>query len=347
MATSRSLVAGHTVSRKVFLVAALLALVAPAAWGNSVSYSLDDFAVFGGSGVFLSGNGITVAGRTGSNGGLSAFGTGVTTGPVLTGGGIYFDEGSHIGAIIANQSVFIPDGSTVGGGIDAGGTPDGHGGYIGGVYLGPGATVAGSVTAGGGVYLGLGATVTGAISQGVPEALRQTMAAVDASARRTDFDASDPLILISGTTQVLSAGAHYYTSIDAESNVVLHIDPWVSGRTATAPVSLFVTGNVTFGNGLQVFILNQAGAPVPFADALADPVLSAAALAGYAETHGNWSSGGQWLGTMYAPDGSIYLSTGTATGPVWAGGNVNIYDDVNIYGGTRVGMIPEPLTLAG
>ncbi len=322
--------AGRSACVEAAVAALVLAVLAPAAWCTCVSYPLESYAVFAGASLTMD-DGVTVAGRVGSNGTVGA-GIGTVTGAAL-GEDLFADEGARInGHVIFNQDVAIMDGATVSGGIDAGG-----------VYLGTGTAVAGNVTAGGSVS-GDTSGVGGTVTQGVPAGLRQTFGPVDVPARAASFGATDALTLGDGAPYLLAAGSHYYTSISAGSDVALQLDPWINGRTATAPIRIYVTGDVVFGDNLKIFVLDRNGNPMAYADALADPELAAAAASFYGETHGSmgWACGGQWLGTVYAPYGSIVFEANSdVTGALWAA------EAVTLYNGTRVHPIPEPITLAG
>ncbi len=257
------------------LVAALLVVsLAPSSWANSLS----DFAVFGGTNVFIW-DGPTVSGQVGSNGAVFA-GASTLYGPVV-GGGVFTSGGGNriFGDMRFNGGVTLAD-------------TDKH---------------VGQIYSSGYTAVDLPATM-------YPGDLPGT---------------SGPLLNASVT---LSAGSYRYDSIGGTLHLDLH--------PSQDPIAVYVDGDVSISDvSVSIWDGQQY---LPYAQAIADPVLRALAQNVYFETGGSWFSTGEWFGLIYAPNSGASIWEGSnITGAVWAG------QDVSLYSNSQVNVIPEPITAVG
>ncbi len=116
-------------------------------------------------------------------------------------------------------------------------------------------------------------------------------------------------IVSAQTSFTFTAGDYYFDSFNYQSTYpALHFD--VSG----GPIRVFVTGDVTFRASATIDVIGGTAADV------------------YLETHGNFRINGAtvWNGTVFAPNGEIYIGkTDKVSGEFW-GRTVTTENDITI-----------------
>lgn len=252
--------------------------------------ALGDFAVFGESGVALGSNNTILGGKIGSNFGSIFAGSGLVAPRGVSGGGVFSEGGgASVGPIIMNGDVVLDDNSSVEGSVDSGGD----------VFVGAYSTITGDITASGNVTVdptaGVGsdpgdplrsfpgvtmpATVTLTIPPGAPD---------------VDNTAGGPLVqelvpdtyygdvkLAPGSTLKLPSGKYVFNSFWANPGVTMDLPD--------GDVSIFVENNVDILGGFNVMTTGSGVAN--------------------AYTNGGWFmlDHDHWTGTIYAPNGSIFM----------------------------------------
>jgi hypothetical protein len=119
------------------------------------------------------------------------------------------------------------------------------------------------------------------------------------------------VVRVGGTSTLnLSSGDYYFDKIWTTNSPTLNLD--LSGGA----INIYVTDQVLFGNNVKVNLVN-GGSP-------SDVYMEVHALG----TAFNAAGGSDWIGTVYAPYGSIAFGAGSGTGLVqgafYAGGEIEV-----------------------
>ena len=337
------------------LVLAALALLLPAV---ASADPISAFSLFGGNMLSL-GASNTLGGLAGSNG-IVALQNGGSNILTLEGGGTVSTSGGAstiTGNIISNSNVILDNNGHVTGGIDSGGNVtlgsnvvvDGNIRAGGTLFLNNNAVVHGNVDVGaaagavvtlndtlahidgtvthkagttitdpgvvsvGGNVIGVPAAPTAYSATSVPAAtpgiVSSSLAADSRSIANFGSLALAPgtyndLSMGSSATLQLSAGTYYFDTWTLDNNDTIS---FIGGGL----FRLFFTGNVFANSGLIVNDGTVSGNPN------ANNI--------YAETLGNWSDRGEWIGTIFGSGGSSNVSFGpesSLTGVAWARNNL-------------------------
>lgn len=147
----------------------------------------------------------------------------------------------------------------------------------------------------------------------------------------TSNNASDTqLTLNAGST---SHGNYYFDSLSFGSNMTLYLD--LSG---TYDIRIFVVGDIDIRSGLNVFVSTDGSSYSSMRDAAVDPLIAARV---YWESHDDFSldRNSNWFGTVYAPNGS--LSVGSGSNTCYLIGSYFSGDGHDIAGSTVVHVAPN------
>jgi predicted acyltransferase (DUF342 family) len=231
------------------------------------------------------------------------------------------DSGLAIrGDVIGNSEIQVYRDSSIEGDMD-GGTD---------IVIGPDCDVTGHVTAGGTIDLDPTSTVGGQTAGGSPASVPSlalpsptiftpgAAAVGDGSVGATiDLAPGDYGVLDVGASSIITlhSGAYTFASIDMGQNSTLALELTTSGIPAEIDeIEILVTGDATFGNSLDVDVNGEAGtgdlADVERKDFSGGLVL---------ESHGSFhlQQGGQWVGLVIAPFGSITFGKSSQ---IWGAG---------------------------
>lgn len=325
------------------IIVGILTLLAPAVTNAA---PIADFVLFGGNQLSI-GTSSFLGGLAGSNGTIVIKENSSTS--TITGGGVVHEGGqvNTLGNIVSNTNVVIGHNDHVTGSIDSGGN----------VTLGASARVDGNIRAAGSVYLDNGARVTGdvhaGISSGVAVTLNTSTAQIVGTVTHkpltsvnlnggtiggdvigapvaptpyvtTVIPAATPGIVSGGSSSIvqsfgiLALAPGTYNDINLGSSATLHLsagtyyfDTWIFDNNAKldldvsgGEIKLYFTGDVFFNSGLDLIGVSAANA---------DKI--------YAETLGNWTLRGEWIGTIFGSGANSRVAFGpetTLTGRAWA-----------------------------
>ena len=378
--TSASLFFGWFVSRLLrasILAALLLVLVlADAVAASTITVPLQDFVIFSGGGLTVSGGDETqIGGHTLVNGNIGSdqdvFMQGnplagypaQLNGSAYAGGNLTFGQDLTVGSssgplreVVANGTASIGGGANIYGNL-----------YGGSVTLGQlsGIRKAGGV--GGNLqyttsYTPSTATVEGTVSNPSTETFNlitmpaSTVFTAGGANQTVPTGQGNSLTLAPGTygalatssqnqAVILSSGNYYFDSITSQGGFDLQID-----LTSGNPVNMYVVGDAALA-GQQTLLVKGAGTGGSF-----EPLSQAPQLAGlvYLETHARFTMSGGLDGTHNIWGGTVYASLlETPSAEVSIGqytdwyGMIRAFDSVEISDhGSYFAAVPEPGTLA-
>lgn len=241
---------------------------------------------------------------------------GGTVGGVRSGGDLVLGKSSGTGAtglavrgdVIGNGEIYIHPQSSIEGDVDAGAD----------VVVGQNSNVTGTVTSAGDITVDPTSTVGAAVPFGSPVSVPNiTLPTATTFSPGTtavgDGSGNANITLAPGnygvlhmgiaSTLTLSSGTYAFQSIDMGQNSTLELNFTTSGvPVAIDEISILVTGDVDFGNSLDVNVNGEAGTS-PAADVERKDYSGALVL----ETHGSFhlNQNSQWVGLVIAPFGNI------------------------------------------
>jgi cytoskeletal protein CcmA (bactofilin family) len=359
--------------RNFWVAAGMLLWLASAALAEPIT----SYAIFGNTGVTWGQSSTVHGGLTGSNanvtvgsfttfdglqggGSLSFIPTGA---PVTVNGDVTFNGGVSLGFVV-NVSGSINSGGDVNIGglntnlhnITALGNVNVGGNIVGNIVSGQSvtiqafSTVMGNIAARGPVSIGPGSTVTGTITQNnpglavnpatfspvtLPAASSFTPGATNVTTSGALAPGAYGDLNIAGTLS-LTGGTYVFKSFTLATFSTLNLD------LTKGAIIIQVAGDVNLGGFLTV---NVNGVPAFTGFPLAPNPAVNQALAGNVllETHGNFteSSGfDTFFGTVFAPNGNIFVSGTEISGSLLAGGEV---DTSSPIGTTDLFFVPSNL----